>query len=167
MKLRWVRVATASAEGCRAGLQHQGLGAGGWPRMMGSHGGCVSRGTAKSSWGQGAGQGLALTSAPLPAATPQSGTNSSWPPAIPEARLTCCLSCGPWPPCRQKRPVSEVRETKAGRAAARQQGLPRPGWASHQLHSAGQDTSALRAPISSSVTHGVRTGPTSRGCRGD
>ena len=89
---------------------------------------------------EGSRQGLALTWAPPMAATPQSGTIPSQPPATPEALPTCCLHCGLWPPCRQSRTGSEVRETEAGQAAGRPQGLPHTSWASHQPHSPGHDT---------------------------
>lgn len=147
-------------------------GAGGRGRVClsqdnGSQGRCVSRNTARSDWSRGSGQGLALTWAPPTAATPQSGTNPSRPPATPEAPLTCCPHCGLWPPCRQSRTASEVREAEAGRAAVGQQGLPHASWASHQLHRPGHDASPQHAPVSLSVTQGVRTGPTSLSCRGD
>lgn len=91
-------------------------------KMMGSHGGCVRRGAGESYW-EGTGQGLGLTWAPLLAATPRSGTNSSQPPAIPAAPWRCCLSCGLWPPWGQKETVSEVGETKAGQGSSPAPGL--------------------------------------------
>lgn len=115
---------------------------------------------------EGSRQGLALTWAPPMAATPQSGTIPSQPPATPEALPTCCLHCGLWPPCRQSRTGSEVRETEARQAAGRPQGLPHTSWASHQPHSPGHDTPPT-TPVSSSVTQWMRTGPTSLSCRGD
>lgn len=97
------------------GLEAEGLGF--CHRMMGSHGCCVSRDAAESDW-EGSGQGLGLTWAPLLAATPRSGTNSSRPPAIPAAPWKCCPSCGLWPPWGQKETVSEVGETKAGQGSS-------------------------------------------------
>lgn len=118
-------------------------------KMMGSHGGCVSRGAAESDW-EGSGQGLGLTWAPLLAATPRSGTNSSQPPAIPAAPWTCCLSCGLWPPWGQKE--QSVRSGRQGRTGQQPSTWAQhQGSACHQLHSPGQGLS-LPIPVSLSVT---------------
>lgn len=100
-------------------------------RTTGSHARCVNRGTAQLTQGGGvSGQNLELTWAPPPAATPRSGTNSLQPPAIPAAQPTYCLSCGLWPPCKQRAVSVRLGRLRQHLAAVKQHGLHTPKWPS-------------------------------------
>lgn len=101
-------------------------------KTMGSHRKCVNRGAAQSYWEGGrSGQIQELTWAPLPAATPQNGTNSLQPPAIPAAQPMYCPSCGLSPPCKPSRTVSvRLGRLRQDGAAAKQHALHTLNWPS-------------------------------------
>lgn len=136
-------------------------------RTMGSHGRCVNRGTAQLTWGGGSGQNLELTWVPPLVATPQSGTDSSRPPAIPAAQPMCYLSCGLWPPCKAEQGSQrEAGETEAAPGSSEATWAPHPEACLPAAYTALSKKLPSSMPASSSKTE-MRAGPTALGCRGD